>query len=166
MSNSIDTEYKHGCFDIVIPLCQGIPGFTTTVVRPEGQREKAVWLRSIIYRNSNESDRCITLRKEMHCVNFLMPCVNGELGYLCRDRCLNFFNMCRTPFAFGSDMCMEFPRREGTPIQSAICNVAHWPQAQNWQIPENSVTPTSGKSNALSNFYGITSVEITVRQHC
>ena len=149
MSNSIDTEYKHGCFDIVIPLCQGIPGFNETVVPTNVQREKAFWLRSLIYRNSNESDRCIALRKEMFCVDHLMPCVNGGLGYLCRDRCLNFFNTCRTPFSFGSDMCMEFPRREGTPIQSSICSVTHWPRAQNWQIPENPVTPTSGKTNAL-----------------
>ena len=121
---------------------------------PEGQRAKTDWLRSFIYRNANESDICITLRKEMICVDFLTPCVNDGLGHICRDSCLNFFNTCRTPFPIGSDMCMAFPSREGTPIESAICIITHWPTAWNWQIPENHVTPISGKNNTLSNFKG------------
>lgn len=147
--NFIFTEYKHNCFNIVIPICQGIPGYTKTQRSLERQRQVSDLLISILRRKSNESDVCYTLRKEITCMNFLMPCTDSGLVKLCRDRCLNFFNTCTTLFPVSREVCLSFPSREGTPIESDVCNVTHWPGAWKWPIPENPVTPTSGKRNAI-----------------
>jgi len=139
-------EYKHNCSDIVIPACQGITGYKKTVVSEKIQRRFSNYVTSKI--NYNDSEPCSPLRKEIVCAENLPACVDGLSGFLCRDNCLNFFNKCRSPFFYKEDMCMEFPKREGTPKENVICKQTHWPRSENWQLPEN--PGTSGKTGISS----------------
>jgi len=137
-------KYKHNCSDIVIPACQGITGYKKTVVSEKIQRRFSNYVTSKI--NYNDSEPCSPLRKEIVCAENLPACVDGLSGFLCRDNCLNFFNKCRSPFFYKEDMCMEFPKREGTPKENVICKQTHWPRSENWQLPENpgtSAPPTT-----------------------
>lgn len=144
----ISTEFRPSCTNVVTPICKGIPGYTTTQVSHEAQRNKSgLFLRDLINMYPNESDNCITLRKEFECTNFLPPCVDGVLGSLCQDRCVKFFNTCKNPFQLDQDICFEFPSRENSSTESRVCKSTHWPRAQNWELSENPLTPTPGKSD-------------------
>ena len=143
------TEYTHECSDIVIDECRGIPGFTKTVVSPQMQKLYQNFINSSI--NYNASDpQCSRLRKEIVCAENMPACHNGSAWFLCRDNCLNFFEKCQSPFFYGKNMCMEFPKREGSaPGKFPVCKQTHWPRSENWQIPvENRhtlATPSVGK---------------------
>lgn len=140
----ISTAYKHICSDIVIDACQGIPGYTKTVVSESIQRTYHNYIKSKI--KYNKYDNCSSLRKEIVCAGNLPACIDGTTAFLCRDNCLSFFDKCPSPFFYGNNMCMEFPRREGTGKESPICKQTHWPRSENWQLPEitNTPTPTPG----------------------
>ena len=142
----ISTEFRSNCTNVVTPICKGIPGYTTTQVSQDAQRNKSrLFLRYQINMHPNESDDCITLRKEFVCMNFLPPCVDGVVGSLCQDRCVKFFNTCKNQFQLDQDICFEFPRRANSSAESSVCKSAHWPRAQNWELPENPLTPIPGK---------------------
>lgn len=132
-------KYKHNCSDIVIDECKGIPGYTKTVVSPETQRTYQNYLKRTI--KYNASDTCSPLRKEIVCAENLPACFEGRVGFLCRNNCLSFFDKCKTPFFYGRDMCMEFPKRErDAPNDLSICKQMHWPRSENWEIAENPST--------------------------
>lgn len=133
-------KYKQNCSNIVIEDCKNIPGFTKTVVSENVQRRFANYMKSKI--NWNASDTCSPLRKEIVCAENLPACIDGAAGFLCRDKCLNFFNNCKSPFFYGKDMCIEFPKRENTPSELSICKQTHWPRSENW-FPETSTTPAT-----------------------
>ena len=141
----ISTAYKHNCSDIVIDDCRGIPGYTKTVVSEKTQSRYQNYIKSKI-KHDHEGDNCSSLRKEIVCAENLPACIDGTTAFLCRDNCLSFFDKCLSPFFYGSDMCMEFPRREVTGKESPICKQTHWPRSENWQLPEitNTPTPTPG----------------------
>ena len=137
----ISLEYKHNCSDVVIPECQRIPGYTKTVVSPSLQRRYAAYIRSKI--RYNESDTCSQGRKEIVCAENLPACMDGTVGFLCRDECLRFFNRCKSPFFYGRDMCMEFPEKEDS-HNHVVCKQTHWPRSENWPLTETpSATPTA-----------------------
>ena len=154
----ISLEYKHNCSDVVIPECQRIPGYTKTVVSPSLQRRYAAYIRSKI--RYNASDTCSQGRKEIVCAENLPACMDGTVGFLCRDECLRFFNRCKSPFFYGRDMCMEFPEKEDS-HNYVVCKQTHWPRSENWPLTETpSATPTAisgetGLPRALSIYQEI-----------
>ncbi|KAK2573281.1 hypothetical protein P5673_000920 [Acropora cervicornis] len=145
--------YRERCFTPANYRDSGkrIPGFTKTVVSPHMQQRYQNFINSSI--NYNASDpQCSRLRKEIVCAENMPACHNGSAWFLCRENCLNFFETCQSPFFYGKNMCMEFPKREGSaPGKFPICKQTHWPRSENWQIPiENPhtlatlATPTVG----------------------
>ena len=127
--------YKHNCSDIVVPACQGIPGYTKTVVSEAIQRRYQNHIVNTIGQGTNST--CQEKRKEIVCAENLPGCIDGSAAFLCRDTCEKFFNTCKSPFFYGIDMCMEFPSRETTPKSASICKQTHWPRAENWDFRAN-----------------------------
>ena len=137
--------YAHKCSDIVVDACKGIPGYTKTVVSEELQRKYSGWIKNKINYDSVK-DNCSQPRKEIICAENLPACVDSTAAFLCRDNCLKFFNTCTSPFFYGKDMCMEFPKGGDTPKDSAICKQNHWPRTENWKLSEK---PTKGKAGLI-----------------
>ena len=147
--------YAHNCSDIVVPACKGIPGYTKTVVSEEVQRRYSDWIKRKINYNPTR-DNCSKPRQEIICAENLPACVDSTAAFLCRDNCYKFFNTCTSPFFYGKDMCMEFPKRGDTPKDSVICKQNHWPRTENWKLTEK---PTKGKSGLiLSHLFVLTFV--------
>ena len=144
------SEYTHNCSDIVVQACQGIPGYTKTVASEAIQNIHSRYIEQQI--KYNKSDSCSEKRKEIVCAENLPACVDGAAGFLCRDSCEQFFNTCKSPFFYSSDMCIEFPRRGDTPKDKVICKQTHWPRAENWRLPENPVTTPPSKTSVASLF--------------
>lgn len=143
--------YKHNCSDLVVPSCQGIPGYTKTVVSKDVQLKYSDWIRRKI--DYDSKDNCSKPRKEIVCAENLPACVDNTAAFLCRDSCLKFFNTCTSPFFYGKDMCMEFPERGAdTPKDSVICKQSHWPRSENWQLSEKPTSKT-GKTRLLSRLF-------------
>ena len=144
----IFSGYTHNCSDIVIPACQGIPGYTKTVVSEEMQRKYSGWMaRRINYR---PNDTCSELRKEIMCAENVPACIDNTAGFLCRENCYKFFNKCATPFFYSIDMCMEFPKRVNTSKELVICKQTHWPRAENWKLEAGStVTSKAGRDSSI-----------------
>ena len=135
------TEYKHPCSELVISACQGIPGFTHTVVSEDLQRKYGKFIEKIIG-NFSADPKCGEMRKQIVCAENMPACLNGTAGFLCRKRCENFFNQCKSPFFYGRDMCMEFPDKDNYTDDSPICKQTHWPRYGNWPSPEPTTIPT------------------------
>lgn len=140
------TSYAHNCSDIVVPACQGIPGYTKTVVSEEVQRKYSDWIRRKINYNPLRHN-CSKPRKEIICAENLPACVDSTAAFLCRDNCYKFFNACTSPFFYGKDMCIEFPKRGDTPKDSVICKQNHWPRTENWKLSEK---PTKGPTVTIN----------------
>lgn len=128
-------KYKHNCSNIVIPACQGIPGYTQTVVSEAIQRRYQHHIINTIGKDTNST--CHKKRKEIVCAENLPGCINGSAAFLCRDTCDKFFNACKSPFFYEKDMCMEFPSRETTSKSASVCKQTHWPRAENWDFRAN-----------------------------
>lgn len=134
-------SYKHNCSDLVVPSCQGISGYTKTVVSKDVQLKYSDWIRRKI--DYDSKDNCSKPRKEIVCAENLPACVDNTAAFLCRDSCFTFFNTCTSPFFYGKDMCMEFPERGAdTPKDSVICKQSHWPRSENWQLSEKPTSKT------------------------
>jgi len=143
--------YAHNCSDIVIPACKGIVGYTKTVVSKEVQKKYQAWIERKIDFDPSK-DNCSKPRQEIICAENLPACVDSTAAFLCRDNCYKFFNTCTSPFFYGKDMCMEFPKRGDTPKDSVVCKQTHWPRTENWKLYEKPTSQT-GKAGWLSSLF-------------
>ncbi|XP_068743383.1 uncharacterized protein [Montipora capricornis] len=149
--------YTHQCTEILIPACQGIPGYTHTIWSKKSQEKHRKDVEIAVNTSYLHGNQSASLRKEFACMNRMRPCINNASAFICQDKCLKYYNAYKTPLRTKKDFCSEFPKREGESMESDICEVKHWHLAGNWHLPDDEEKPTATASSVKTDNSSVTS---------